>query len=78
MSAARIDQRRPGLYRSRKLAGRDHDKAARIDVEAGSLQRSPLRRHVDTIDLASRFCTFNPVADRLPDGLFVGGWASNG
>lgn len=78
MSLARINQTRPALYRSRKRAVRDADKAARVDVEAGSPQRSPLSRHVDALDWASRFCAVNPVADRLPGGLFVGGWASNG
>ncbi|WP_164527899.1 hypothetical protein [Georhizobium profundi] len=77
MSAARINQRRPGLYR-RPPVDRPLDDAARLDVEAGSSALSPLDRHVDTIDFASRFCAVNPVADRLPGGLFIGGCASNG
>jgi hypothetical protein len=77
MSAARINRRRPGFYR-RPPVDRPLDDAARLDVEAGSLDRSPLERHVDTIDFASRFCAVNPVADRLPGGLFIGGWPSNG
>ncbi|WP_164527877.1 hypothetical protein [Georhizobium profundi] len=78
MTAARINRLRPGLYRSRKLAARDPDKAARVDVEAGSPRRSPLRRHVDVLHQAIGFCAVNPVADRLPGGLFIRGWASNG
>ncbi|WP_126011088.1 hypothetical protein [Georhizobium profundi] len=77
MSAARINRRRPGLYR-RPSVHIPLDDAVRLDVEAGSSEHSPLNRHVDTFDFASRFCAVNPVADRLPGGLFIGGWASNG
>ena len=77
MSLARINRRRPGLYR-RPSGHIPLDDAAQRDVEAGYSEHSPLERHFDTIDFASRFCAVNPVADRLPGGLFIGGWASNG